>query len=373
MLSFWEKNSFLRYDTIIIGSGIVGLSAACSIKEKQPNQRVLVLERGNLPTGASTKNAGFATFAGAEEIIADLKKSISEEEIVALVNSRWQGLQMLRQRLGDAAIDYQNNGGNELILKDNNFDEGQIQRVNNLLMPIFGKDVFELRNDKISEFGFNKSEVKALIHTKFEGQIDTGKMMRSLLSYSRKLNVEIITGCEVLGFEDDGNKVNVETKSGMKFQANKLVICTNAFAKELLPEEDVTPSRGQVLATSVIPNLKPKGIFYFDDGYYYFRNFEGRIIFGGGRNLDFKTEETTDFALNNSIQSRLEYYLETLIIPNQNFEIEHRWAGIMAFGKNKIPIVKKTSPNVIIGVRMGGMGVALGSKVGAEIADLVLN
>ncbi|MGZ5243758.1 MAG: hypothetical protein ACXWW0_07675 [Bacteroidia bacterium] len=34
MLSFWERESFLHYDIIIIGSGIVGLSTAISLKEK---------------------------------------------------------------------------------------------------------------------------------------------------------------------------------------------------------------------------------------------------------------------------------------------------------------------------------------------------
>ena len=60
MLSYWEKQSLLQYDHIVLGSGIVGLSAAISLKERQPQARVLVLERALLPTGASTKNAGFA-------------------------------------------------------------------------------------------------------------------------------------------------------------------------------------------------------------------------------------------------------------------------------------------------------------------------
>jgi glycine/D-amino acid oxidase-like deaminating enzyme len=62
MLSLWEKQSFLEYDVIVVGAGITGLSTAVSIKEKNPKISVLVVERGILPTGASTKNAGFACF-----------------------------------------------------------------------------------------------------------------------------------------------------------------------------------------------------------------------------------------------------------------------------------------------------------------------
>lgn len=29
-----------------------------------------------------------------------------------------------------------------------------------------------------------------------------------------------------------------------------------------------------------------------DEGFYYFRDIDGRLLFGGGRNTDFKTDET---------------------------------------------------------------------------------
>jgi len=62
-LSFWEKQTYLNnIDLIVIGSGIVGLSAAISYKEKHKKAKVIVLEKGVLPCGASTKNAGFACF-----------------------------------------------------------------------------------------------------------------------------------------------------------------------------------------------------------------------------------------------------------------------------------------------------------------------
>src|SRR5271154_267438 len=99
MLSFWEKQSLLNYDIIIIGSGIVGLSTAISIKEKAPRKRIMVLERAVLPTGASTKNAGFACIGSLTEILDDLKK-MSEDEVLQLVDLRLKGLLKLRTRLG---------------------------------------------------------------------------------------------------------------------------------------------------------------------------------------------------------------------------------------------------------------------------------
>lgn len=73
MFSFWDKNNFLNYDLIIIGGGIVGLSTACSVLEQFPNLNVMVLERGLIPTGASTKNAGFAITDLFTEFIDNVK------------------------------------------------------------------------------------------------------------------------------------------------------------------------------------------------------------------------------------------------------------------------------------------------------------
>jgi ribulose 1,5-bisphosphate synthetase/thiazole synthase len=56
--SYWELNHYFKtFDLIIVGSGIVGLSAAISYKERHKKATVLVLEKGILPDGASTKNA----------------------------------------------------------------------------------------------------------------------------------------------------------------------------------------------------------------------------------------------------------------------------------------------------------------------------
>ena len=135
------------------------------------------------------------------------------------------------------------------------------------------------------------------------------------------------------------------------------------------PSAASPPSAGPI--TKPIPNLDIKGTFHLDKGYFYFRNIKDRILFGGGRNLDFEGETTTSHDTTELIQNRLEELLKTVILPHQEFEIDHRWSGTMGVGTHKKPIVEQLSNNVYCGVRMGGMGVAIGSLVGQELADLV--
>jgi hypothetical protein len=97
------------------------------------------------------------------------------------------------------------------------------------------------------------------------------------------------------------------------------------------------------------------------------------VIFGGGRHLDFAKETSTTFELNQYLQETLEQRLREVILPKTPFVVAQRWAGIMAFGQTKQPILKHHSPNVVLGVRMGGMGVAIGSQIGQQVVDEYLD
>lgn len=374
MFSYWEQQSFFDYQHIVIGAGIVGLSTAIELKEKHPHASVLVLERGLLPTGASTRNAGFACMGSVTELLDDLQY-INEEDVIILYQWRKLGLKLLRKRLGDEHIGYAANGSYELISDAELEALDKIDYLNELLHPVVGEKAFRLANDKIGEFGFSKSYTKALIENLCEGELNSGKMMRSLANYAMSKGVEIKTGAEAVKFEEVGHKVTVLVKDPVlndaySFMCDTLSICTNAFTKKLLPDVDVVPGRGQVLITDPIEGLQFKGVYHFDKGYYYFREIDGRVLLGGGRNLDFKGETSHNFNLSELIQSDLERKLREIILPNTKFQIAQRWAGIMAFGKNKYPIVKTFSPRVYGAFRMGGMGVALGSEIARQLVEL---
>jgi glycine/D-amino acid oxidase-like deaminating enzyme len=156
------------------------------------------------------------------------------------------------------------------------------------------------------------------------------------------------------------------------FKAGKVILATNAFASQLYPELDVVPGRGQVMVTKPVPGLKLKGTYHFNQGYYYFRNIDNQVLFGGGRNLNYKAEETWDFGHTDEVKQQLITYLNEVILPGQNAEIDYWWSGIMGFGQEISPIVKQVQPGIFCAVRCNGMGVAMGSLVGEEVAELML-
>ncbi|MCW3121302.1 MAG: FAD-dependent oxidoreductase [Flavipsychrobacter sp.] len=375
MFSYWEQQSFSYYDHIVVGAGIVGLSVAIELKEHYPDARVLVLERGLLPTGASTRNAGFACMGSATELLDDLQYT-SEDEVVSLFEARKKGLELLRKRLGDDKIGYRADGGHELLSNKELYAVDKLDYLNNLLKTVTDKPAFKIANERITEFGFGGAYAAGLIENTCEGGLNSGMMMRALTDMAIQLGIEIKTGAEVVRYEESPAQVYVEVKDPFRnelwiLHCRTMTICTNAFTKQLLPDVDVIPGRGQVLITQPIPGLKIKGVFHFDKGYYYFREIDGRVLFGGGRNMDFEGEQTTAFELNKLIQIDLEHKLAEIILPDTHFQVAQRWSGIMAFGQTKYPIVKAFSPRVFGAFRMGGMGVALGSRTAQQLLEII--
>jgi glycine/D-amino acid oxidase-like deaminating enzyme len=368
-LSYWEiKNWFTNVDFTIVGSGIVGLHCALELRERFPESKILILEKGILPQGASTKNAGFACFGSLSELIDDLKTH-TEEEVIQLVQKRWNGMQLLRKRLGDATLDFKPYGGYELFLQDDDATYSEcLQKMpflNEILKPLFKADVF---SKEVDRFAFANIKEYSIFNP-FEAQIDTGNMMQALLKEAISKDILILNQAEVSSYTDKNDSVELVVND-YSFNTKKMLFATNGFASQLTNNE-VKPARAQVLITEPIANLDIKGTFHLDKGYYYFRNFEDRILLGGGRNLDFEGETTTDLSQTEKIQNKLEDLLKNVILPNQEFQIAHRWSGIMGIGAHKNPIVSQLSNNVYCGVRLGGMGVAIGSLIGKELADLV--
>ena len=368
-LSYWEEEAwFDQVDFTLVGSGLVGLNAALRLRERFPEKRVLVVEQGPLPSGASSRNAGFACFGSLSELLADLDHH-SLEEIHALVFKRFQGIQYLRNLLGDQSLRYQNKGGHELFLQDDQdlFEAcySRMPEFNQLLQDIFGAAPFRLHKTATSFQGVLPHQFTQ----QFEGELHPGYMMRALLEKVQNAGIWVLNGLSIDRFVESTSGVQVF--AGTKhWKTEQLLIATNGFARGLLPQLEVVPARAQVVMTSPL-KTRMEGCYHLDRGYYYFRQVGERLLFGGGREQDIQGETTTVAGTSEIIQDRLEELLREVILPGQDFRIEKRWSGVMGVGPKKEPIVQQLSDRVYSGVRLGGMGVALGSLVGRELADLI--
>jgi gamma-glutamylputrescine oxidase len=367
--SFWEYETYhTRWDVCIVGSGINGCSTGIDILERNPAAKVLMVDRWFIPLGASTRNAGFSCFGSPSEILDDVS-SIGEDAAINLINKRWNGLKKLRNRLENSNAQYETTGGYELYhTSEYETIYPRLPYLNDLMEEAIGiKEVFNPVIIPEGIRGFSNA-----INNSLEGQLHPGYMMEYLKQKYLELGGTLWTGLNIERIEDDGHHILLKSKLAIPVEARHVIVTTNAFVKDLLPDLDVHGARNHVLVTEPIPNLSWKGCFHYDKGFYYFRNVGNRILLGGARNRDFNTENTDHFGSNDIIVEALEDFLYEHLADKESCKIEFRWSGIIATGRAKGPIIKSISPRLSVGVRCSGMGIALASLIGEELAEMAL-
>ncbi len=370
--SYWERSILLKtFDFIVLGAGIIGKQIAIKIKEKYPSARIALVDKYPLPLGASTRNAGFACFGSVSEILDDLNYS-SKSDVISLVDKRRRGIQKLVDEFGTDSIGYRPTGSYEIFDVNQSVDLklalDNLDFINSELEIITGfKNIFEIQHNN----NFKMNSLSTRLFNRFEGMLNSGMLNEAISNKAHGLGIIPFYGYDVKSIERKDNGYNLINENNMQLSCNQLIVANNAFASQLFPKLDVVPARGQIIITKPIKNLPFDGIFHADKGYIYFRNVDERVLIGGGRN-HFRNEETTfNFEGSIGVKDFLIDYLRNVILPNQDFEIDMHWSGIMAMGKVKLPIVKRENENLLLCVRMSGMGVALGPILSDEIAALV--
>lgn len=373
--SYWESTEWLEgLDLIVIGGGIVGVSAALHAKSKRPNWKIAVIERDSFGGGGSTKNAGFACFGSMTELMHD-RAALGDTEALTLLKKRIDGLKLLRKTLGDKAIGYQECGSLELIRKGTNYempDQVAFAEMNEWAeQATSSASTFHVA--KANELnGIDGARIDGAVSSPLEGAIDTGKMILTLRSMAQKKGIRLLLGLNVKDWErgDGMHRVQVQRLSADGGEDNlwvetpRVIIATNAFAKELMPSCDVQPQPNVVLVTAPIPALKFNRTVHMDAGYLYARNVQNRMLIGGGRHLGLEREEELVKALTS--------VLNTLFPETDGTPFEYKWTGLLGVGTTRNPIVKSVHPGCVIAVRMGGMGVAIGMQLGQECINLLL-
>jgi len=291
---------------------------------------------------------------------------MGEEACMEVVRMRWHGLQRLRQRTGDQALVYQSTGGTELFRKEDHELQEQcfdtMNTCNQLIQRYTGLEECYSVIDNTSLPGFNQKA----IFNQYEGLLQPVNMMQRLYQLAIAQNIQVLYGVEITRIDAQEHVLHSVEKLTIGYKT--LILCTNGFTKRLRPDMAVVPARNQVLITDPLPGNPLVSGYHVDKGYIYFREYQGRILLGGGRNMDPKNETTDTFGITDNISTYLNDILDE-IYPGASSKVAWRWSGILGIGPSKKPIIEWIEEDVLAGVRLGGMGVAIGSWLGDELAQ----
>ncbi len=371
-ISYWEQAFYDQADIVIIGAGLVGIQSAIALKTAMPKRKVWILDKSAPGEGANLRNAGFACFGNIGEIADDAKR-MGMDEAISLYRKRYEGFQKLKETVSEGQMGFEQSGGFEVFRKDQEAEyEGllnEIDQINEGLFDLHQKNTFLPK--PTARLKINSAENG--FYTPFEGTVQTHLLMHALRNKAQSLGVEFYEGFEVEAIEPVSlDRHLVKSAKGHSIECRVVLVCTNAWANDLLDTEDIKPARGQVIVTSPIATLPWRGLIHCDKGYIYARTLGTRILIGGGRNVDFKNEETTAQQSTERIAQYLQEFVKEVLTNEQTFSIDYKWAGIMGMGESRAPIVKEVSGGLYCGIRMGGMGLALSAEVANQLSELVL-
>ncbi|MCE7946677.1 MAG: FAD-binding oxidoreductase [Chloroflexi bacterium CFX4] len=365
-VSVWQADGtqpIREVDVLVIGAGVVGCAAAYFLR--QAGRNVVLIEARDIALGASGRNAGFM-ITGLDVYYHQAIERYGQAMARELWALSTRTVRFWREFAKDGTVPIRECGA--LLLAESAEEAVDLEQAARALNAD-GIPVEFHSSDPLGR-GYH-----AAIFQPFDGMVQPVALAQAIFAQS---GAELIANNEVYAIRQLApERVLVESRL-YRFQARKVLLCTNAYSALIEPYfvGKVIPTRGQVLATAPLPQPVLETCGYSNYGYMYFRpTFDGRLLLGGARHL-FKPQEqdTHDDRTTEAVQVALEAYLHQYF-PEVTAPIERRWAGIMGFSCDGLPMVGclPDKPDVGFAVGFTGHGLSFGAAAAERAVDHLLN
>lgn len=365
-VSVWQadgREPVREVDVLIVGAGLVGCVAAMFVARagRQPT----ITEMRDVALGASGRNAGFM-ITGLDLYYHHAIRQYGLEttrEVYALserTHEIWHSL------IGKYGVPF--DGCGSLLLAESEEEAAEIRLAYDAMTADGKRAVFHDRSPVGRGY-------HAAIEQPQDGAVHPVELAKAALADS---DAEFIDNNEIYNIQQlRPGRVKVSTRKYV-FIASKVLLATNAYSVNIHPyfHGKIIPTRAQVMATAPLEKPVFAGCGYSDYGFMYYRmTFDGRLLIGGGRKLNKELEnDTMDDRINTPVQSHLDAYLAERF-PDVTAPVDRRWAGIMGFTPDGMPLVGTLPdmPDVAFAVGFNGHGLAVGAGTAERAVEFMLN
>jgi gamma-glutamylputrescine oxidase len=363
-------------DVAIVGGGILG-AATCYWLSRSGISTVL-LERDALAYGATGRNGGFVSTGPAEGFFRTIKRQGPEiaQSVLQMTIENQQSLHNILQEEG-INCDYRTTGNIHIALHESEWndlvqDSHALQQVGITMEMLEHQSLQKLIKTPLSNEipGGRFNPIDAVIHPI--------KLVQGLIAAAQQHGAHVYKAT-VTQLEARQGSLHIHTTRG-SLSAKKVIVATNAWISTLLPifAPFISPVRGQMLAYAPIPAIFSTGMgaSITPTGEYWQQRPDGVIILGGCRavahdfDVGLKPNQPTQ-----EVQTALEKVLPTLFPQLKDLQVKQRWAGLMAFTPDYLPIADQVPdmPGVWAVGGFSGHGMPFGLRMSQLLADEVIH
>lgn len=364
-------------DVAIVGAGITGTSLALWLARE--GVRVAVVEARRVAAGASGRNGGFLLAGTAEtysEAIARYGHDRARRTWAYSVANHALAEQLVAEMEADGwPSGHRQTGSLRIACSHRELDEITAS------IPLLRADGWRAEvvgNGDLPEC--LRATYLGGAYYPLDGEIQPAQFVTGIAHLARNAGATFYEESSVESLRAGADGFIVQSGAGV-LHARSLVLANNAWLPDVAAQlgvewlaSAITPTRGQVLTTAPVAERLFTCPCYADDGYQYWRQLEdGRLVVGGWRNHSFDTEYTADETPGDEVQRHLDSFVrETLRLPD--VVIERRWAGIMAFSRDGLPLIGQMPgiEHAYIAGGYTGHGNAYALRASRVLADTIL-
>lgn len=370
-ISFWQqaaREPALTFDVVVVGGGIIGVSAAYWLKRAQPQLRVAVVEAGRLAQGASGRNAGFLLQGAASDFQTDLARYGAERARRLWYFTR-ENRDLIFAELQGSAFELE--AGGSLTVAATAEEDTRLRA-----------SVGPMRADGAPAAYLPAAEVGRRIHARgFLGgvYVPSGAALHPVLlvrHIAQRAQAEVLEHHPVVALAPEAGGVRLETTRRL-VRAGQVVLALGAYLPRLVPALGayVEPVRAQMLATCPARSRWLPLPVYSHEGFFYVRQHPGGVVLvGGARHLHRAAEVGYEDATTAALQRDLEGYLHHHFPLAEGLDVAQRWSGTMGFSPDHLPVLGAVPevPGSFWATGFTGHGMGYGFRFGRLLAEVAL-
>lgn len=369
-----------KADVVIIGAGVIGVSALFNLLNLDKNADVVVLDEGPVSSRASGRASGQLTMMAGKPFHV-LAKEVGKGNAALYARFMERNVRYMQRIAKVFKLDcgLNQSGGLRLAVNDEEVEALKAEQ-----------KALEQYTPSIKTVWLNEGEIQALLPSEYflgglyipiEATLNPYAYVCDLAAKIELSGRRILTGCSVESVERVNDELRVTVRNKGTIRTSHVVYCTNAYSAELLPEfrDVVTPVRGQMMATEPLADemtqLIPEYSMSCNGCSEYFRMHDGRLLFGGMRHAvrDQQRGILFDGETSPTISRKLREFAQSAF-PFLQTRIANVWTGIMCETQDSLPIIgqRPGKPNEWVCAGFNGLGVSHSLLSGRVIAEHIV-